>query len=163
MSPAFQPIPDGHAGIDQILATLAALKAHYGRVYAIRAAAIAIAGGRVNNDQGAHVARLAAFVRDAMIYVADPVNAEVITTPDVLLLEINRTGRARGDCDDFVLLFASLSESIGVPCDIAGVSMAGDRIDHVIGVAHPHGQPVDFDLCAPANEQPMYARKVFAP
>lgn len=163
MPQAFHPVPDGRAGIEEILATLTRLKDFYGRQYGVRLAAAAVAGGQINDDQGGHVARLADFVRKAIVYTKDPVNAELIQTPDLLLLELNRTGRARGDCDDHVLLFASLAESLGIPVDVAGVSLGGVQIDHVIAVAYPHGRVVEIDLCwKGGGPQPAYPHKVFS-
>lgn len=164
MQTGWQNVADGRAGILQILATLERLKNFFGTVPAIRAAALTIAATSANNDQAGHVARLAQFVRSALIYVADPINAEWIQTPDVLLLEINSRGHARGDCDDHCLLFASLAESLGVPCQIVGVvSHGGSSFDHVIVTATVDGVDQDFDLCAKNGEQPMYSEKLFAP
>jgi len=154
---AWIPIAEGEAGIRQIVNRLQRMKDYYGALPAIRAAALAIAGTRVNNDQQGHVDRLAEYVRRGVVYQADPYNAEFTQTPDVLLLQINRRGFARGDCDDHVLLFASLAESLGVFTDIVGVvAPGGSTWNHVIVIAYPNEQPQQIDLCAKEGWQPVY-------
>lgn len=155
-------VADGAAGVAEILATLDRLKTHYGRLPAIRAAALLICGPMGNHDQAAQLCALAGFVRSAVTYVADPVNAEFIQTPDVLLLAIHARGRVSGDCDDHCLLFAALCESIGIPATIVGVAAAGAQLaDHVIVVVETEAGPLDFDLCAKGFSQPFYADKIF--
>lgn len=157
MISAFMPVADGEEGVRQIVRVLNGLKSSYGQMPAIRAAALRIAVGRKNHDQAGQVNRIARFVRRALVYVADPVNAEYIQTPDILLLEIHRTGRAQGDCDDHCLLFATLCEALGIPTDIVGVvSIGGTTFDHVVCVAHLDNGSLTFDLCAKGAEQPAY-------
>ncbi len=151
------------AGVEQIVDTLAQLKFYYGRLPAIRSAALRIVGVVGNNDQAAQVNALAAFVRNGVVYLADPLNTEFIQTPDVLLLQINRAGFVYGDCDDHCLLFGSLCEALGIRCDIVGVnSGAGAPIpDHVITTVYLDAGSLDFDLVAKGMEQPSYGDRVF--
>lgn len=161
MISAWQPIADGRPGIRRILEVLTRLKEEYGRLPAIRSAALAIASSAIDDDQAGQVNRLAVFVRTALIYVRDPLNLEFVQTPDLLLLAIDRDGFAQGDCDDHVLLFAALAESLAIECDIAGVCSPGAVTeDHVIAVVHLDGVPIDFDLCAKGPHQPAYASKL---
>ena len=130
-------VPEGVDGVAGIVAQLNGLKAQYGRLPAIRSMALRIIAGLGNHDQAGQITKLAGFVRGAVRYVCDPLNLEYIQTPDAMLLEIARNGYVYGDCDDHALLFASLAESIGIPCDIAGVAAPGSvTYDHVIVVAH---------------------------
>ncbi len=155
-------IPDGVSGVEKIVALLNRLKTYYGRLPAIRAAALRITRPKVDHDQAGQVNALARFVRSAVIYVADPFNAEFIQTPDVLLLEINQHGKAYGDCDDHCLLFAALCESLGISVDISGVvSVGGRTFDHVICTAYLDGGTLDYDLCAKGSVQPAYPEKLF--
>lgn len=160
---AWVPIADGPTGILQIVRFLNSAKDHYGTLPAIRAAALKIAGTKVNDDQAGHVARLAAFVRNAVVYVADPMNAEFTQTPDVMLLAIHRKGQTFGDCDDHVLLFSSLVESLGVPSEIVAVKAPGSfTFNHVVSIAYPNGEPIEIDLCAKDGPAPDYPEKLFA-
>lgn len=164
MMSSVSAVPTGTAGVAQIVATLDQLKNYYGRLPAIRSAALQIAGPTANHDQAGQVNALAAFVRGAVVYVADPINAEFIQTPDRLLLEINSRGFTYGDCDDHCLLFASLCEAVGIPCTIAGVSAGGSGLpDHVIVVAQLDGGPLEFDLVAKGVSQPSYSEKLLPP
>lgn len=156
-------VADGVAGIRQIVATLNQLKSYYGRLEVIRMVALRIIAGAGNHDQAAQVTRLASFVRGAIVYVADPLNAEFIQTPDVLLLLIARNGFAQGDCDDHCILFATLCEAIGIPAEVVGVtSQNGTQPDHVIVIAQLDAGPLEFDLCAKGTDQPYYPEKLFA-
>lgn len=151
MKAAYMPIAEGPPGVGVIIERLNALKTHYGALPAMRAAALAIAGTGLDNDQAAHVERLAAFVMRAVVYVLDPFNAEYVQSPPRLLLEINAKGTASGDCDDCALLFCSLCEALGVPAEIIGANAAGEPagpIDHVVARCYPHGVERTIDLCA---------------
>jgi len=152
--------PDGTAAT---LALLTAWKNFYGTLPAIRRAALLIAGSMEDNDQSAQVARLAQFVKQSLVYQADPINSEFVQSPDVLLVAISTSpdGVARGDCDDHVLLFCALAESLGIACDAAGVRTNGSAtINHVIAVVHLAGGDVDVDLCAKQGWQPAYPEKL---
>lgn len=162
MFTAWLPVAEGDAGVRQIVGKLEALKEFYGAQPAIRRAAVTIARSGKNDDDAGNVDRLARFVKSALVYLKDPINAEFIQTPDVLLLEIARSGRAYGDCDDHVLLFASLAESIGVPTQVGGVKLDSERFNHVIAIAYVNGEPVEIDLCAKEGGQPAYPEKLFA-
>lgn len=161
MVSSITPVADGVAGIAQIVATLDEIKTHYGRLPAIRQAALSIIGVVGDHDQAAQVVALARFVRASLVYVADPMNAEYIQTPDILLLQILQGGRTPGDCDDHCVLFASLCEAVGIPAQIAGVvSPGGTTADHVIVIAHLDNGPLEFDLCAKGLVQPAYGAKL---
>lgn len=158
MRSAWQPIADGPAGVTQIVAQLNSAKDYYGSLPCIRAAALAIAAPGTDNDNAGNAQKLAQFVRGALVYVADPINSELTQTPDVLLLAINRDGCARGDCDDHVLLYCSLCESLGIPCEVTAVKSPGSpRFDHVIATACIDGTPTQVDLCCKFGEQPVYS------
>ncbi len=151
-------VADGAPGIQQIVSTLSALREYYGRLPAVRAAAVSIIHGVGDADQAEQVNRLAAFVRGAVRFLADPLNAEFIQTPDVMLLAIHANGFTYGDCDDHCLLFACLAESIGIPCEIVAVAASGAGLpDHVICVAHLDSGALDFDLVAKGVGQPVHA------
>ncbi len=161
LTSAWRPIAEGADGIRQILQHLRVMKDYYGSLPSVRNAAIAIAGSLVNNDQAGQIARLTEYVRRAMVYQADPWNSEFTQTPDLLLVQINRRGYAHGDCDDHVLLFASLAESLGIYTEINGVMAPGSSTwNHVIATAYIDDQPVDVDLCAKDGFEPSYPEKL---
>lgn len=166
MLSARQTIGTGPEGVAATLRLLTDWKDYYGTLPAIRAAALIVAGGTIDNDQAGQAAALAQFVRRALVYQADPVNSEFVQSPDVLLLAISDspTGTAAGDCDDHVLLFCALAESLGIPCDAAGVQANGSAaVNHVIAVVHLPGRDVDLDLCAKSGWVPQYPEKLILP
>lgn len=158
-----QEIGTGMAGTEATLALLTQWKDFYGTLPAIRAAALLIAGGLQDNDPAAQAAQLARFVKVSVVYQQDPVGSELVQSPDVMLAAISNSpnGVTHGDCDDHVLLFCALAESLGISCSVAGVAAPGsDRINHVIAVAHLEGRDVDVDLCAKTGWQPAYPEKL---
>lgn len=154
------PVADGEAGIRTILDRLAALRDRYGALPVIRRCAIAIAASYTNDDDRGNVDRLATFVRRAVIYQKDPLDAEYIQTPDVMLLEISKNGVTHGDCDDHVLLFASLAQALGIRTQIAAVKLESPTFNHVVAVSFIDDQPVTVDLCAKHGETPDYPEKI---
>ncbi len=156
-----QTIGSGPDGTDATLSLLTAWKNYYGTLPVIRRVALLIAGGLIDHDQSGQAAKLAQFVKNSVVYQADPINSEYLQSPDVLLLEIAQNGFVAGDCDCHVVLFCALCESLGIACDAAGVMANGSAaINHVIAVVHLDGRDVDVDLCAKTNWQPQYAEKL---
>lgn len=159
MLSAWTPLATGTAGILATLKTLVALKDYYGRLPAIRQAALVIAGSLVDHDQARHCRKLAAFVSKRLVYVADPLNAELIVTPDVLLAAIGRRGYSYGDCDDHVLLYCALAESLGMPsAPLAVKTPDSSAWNHVIAQSRlDDGTVAQIDLIAKGIPQPTYA------
>lgn len=161
MLSARSEIGNGPDGTAATLALLTAWKNYYGTLPVIRRVALLIAGSMADHDQAAQAAKLAQFVKNSVVYQADPINSEYLQAPDVLLLEIAQQGFVAGDCDCHVVLFCALAESLGIACDAAGVKANGSAtINHVIAVVHLEGRDVDVDLCAKTNWQPQYAEKL---
>jgi hypothetical protein len=73
---------------------------------------------RVNfgQDTQAHEAELILYwVRRHMIYTPDPPDVEHVKWPSALFDEIRRLGHATGDCDDYVMLYASITTARDIP------------------------------------------------
>jgi transglutaminase-like putative cysteine protease len=111
--------------------------------------------GDVRKPEGI-VRALAGFVRDRMRYVKDPVNAEHLTTPDRLLADIWGKGWAYGDCDDHVVLLATLLTSVGVNNHALAVKLNADYFNHVINAAFVGGRWIDIDTCYKDRIPPDY-------
>ena len=58
------------------------------------------------------------WVRRHMLYTPDPPDIEHIKWPSVMLSEIGRLGHSVGDCDDYVMLYATLVRSREIPTRI---------------------------------------------
>jgi transglutaminase-like putative cysteine protease len=77
------------------------------------------------------ISALLYWVRGHMIYTPDPPNEELIKWPSVLLDEIRRHGQALGDCDDYVMLFATFALSRGFAVRL--VTIARKEVDDGAG------------------------------
>lgn len=97
----------GAAGIYQTIRVMRDLVRRFKADAAIRQAAVNIVFMTPERFELSEVTAVFDWVRDNVRYVRDIAGVETITTPDkTLLCRI-------GDCDDQVLLLASLLESIG--------------------------------------------------
>lgn len=109
---------------------------------AVRSFAEAAAGRGTRYEQAQ---RMFYTLRSVVNYVADPVGAEFIKAPWVMVEEIRERGFAAGDCDDQATLAYTLLRSIGIPSKLRvgwyGSSMPG----HIYAVAQLNGQWVAFD------------------
>ena len=129
----------------------------------VRDAAVIRARFRANNDVRYGVMNIVQFVKDKVRYIGDPTGIEHMTDPATMLEQIDRDGIAFGDCDDHVLLFASMVASIGVPVMPCAVKLSrdSDHFDHVIAVVQVDGKLHDIDLCAKGVQQPKYIERLF--
>jgi len=118
-------VPDGHPGSWMTLAYMAALAT----APSPRLDAVAAAWG------AAPPRTIFEWVRAHMLYVPDFNNGAVIEeiqTPGHTLDEIGRFGRALGDCDDYVVLLASLFWRRGHRVVLVAISRHADQLlDHV--------------------------------
>ena len=92
-----------------------------------------------------------AALRAVVRYIPDPVGAELIKAPWVMVDEINKQGWTAGDCDDFASLAYTLLRNVGVPAELA-VAWYGDALPRHIFAAVPlkDGKTMlPFDLVAP--------------
>lgn len=162
MQSAQRTIGHGLEGAQRTLLLLTQWKDFYGRQPVIRECALRITRGIGDDDRAGQCARLAYFVKTALVYQADPVWSELVQSPDVLLSQIQTQNYAKGDCDDHVLLFCALAESLGIACTPAAVVSPGaSEWDHVIAVVELGGRAIDYDLCAKFGPQPLYPQKLF--
>lgn len=121
-------IPNGSAG------TVATLKVM--RDYArdairdprqlIRAKALEILNDIPPRQRIAEIKALHSFVRDQIRYTRDPVDVELVQTPD-RTLEIGH-----GDCDDKATLLAALLMASGHPARYCAVGFGDEGFSHVL-------------------------------
>jgi len=151
--------------IPVILATVAQLARQFSSAPIIRQAAEEIIHPARNADAAGNAYKLAAWVRNRMIYVPDPTDLEYVQSPVVLVARIISKGQAYGDCDDHVLLLASLLGSLGISNRILGVKLNHDYYDHVINSVQycNGGEWHDIDTCAKTGvEMPFYRERIVA-
>jgi transglutaminase-like putative cysteine protease len=140
-------LQDGMRGIEQTLGTMRQLVNQYRTDLTIRQTATATIFLTPEKDQLAEACALFELVRDGIRYTRDVHGVETISTPVITL-----QGRL-GDCDDQVVLLASLLESVGYPTRfvVAGYNYPGE-LEHVYLQALLDGCWVDMD---PTEQHPM--------
>lgn len=121
-------IPEGNNGA---IATLRVMRdfaneANLDPSQLIRGKALELVSGLPPRQWFAEIRALHAFVRDSIRYVRDPVDAELVQTPEATL----RIGQ--GDCDDKATLLAALLKSIGHPARFVALDLTGDGFSHVL-------------------------------
>lgn len=77
-------------------------------------------------DWNGEISALHAFVRDHIRYVRDPVDLELVQTPEVTL------NLGYGDCDDKSTLLSALLQATGHPARLTVVGMNGGPFSHVL-------------------------------
>ncbi len=90
-------------------------------------------------------------LRSHVRYIPDPVGAELIKNPALMISDIKRQGWTAGDCDDFASLAYTLLRSVGIAAELA-VVWYGDDADprHVLAVVPMKDRTyLPFDLVAP--------------
>jgi transglutaminase-like putative cysteine protease len=134
-------------GIEQTLGTMRQLVNQYRTDLTIRQTATATIVLTPEKNQLAEAEALFELVRDGIRYTRDVHGVETISTPVITL-----QGRL-GDCDDQVVLLASLLESVGYPTRfvVAGYNYPGE-LEHVYLQALLDGCWIDMD---PTEQHPM--------
>ena len=140
-------LADGVRGIEQTLGTMRGLVNQFRTNLDIRQTATATIFLTPEKNQLAEANALFDLVRDGIRYTRDINGVETISTPLMTL-----QGRL-GDCDDQVVLLATLLESVGYPTRfvVAGYNYSGE-LEHVYLQALLDGCWVDMD---PTEHHPM--------
>jgi len=115
-------------------------------------------------DPVCRLRRIAAWVREHLRFVPDPIGVEAITTPDAHLLVINQEGVSAGDCDDAAVLAGALARSIGAPVRIALASFRADKQLHhtwAEGMAAGVGRWIDLDPFRSERTAPKPSRLIY--
>lgn len=96
------------------------------------------------------------FLSARLRFLSDPVDIEVLETPESMLKTIATRGYAMGDCDNAAVLSAALLKSIGIRCRfvILGFTKPNAPYQHVYTEAFTPAGWVDMDTTAPAGGTP---------
>lgn len=155
------PIQPNRPDAYTIISTLQFVIEQFGRDPRVRASALGIINGQVNNDVARHARTLTTWVKSRMTYLADPDGAEFVQTPLVLLKQIQTKGNAYGDCDDHVVLLGALMNSIGIQAQATGVKLYGANYYNHVVIQYPlNGQMVLVDPCAKVAAAPFYGERL---
>jgi transglutaminase-like putative cysteine protease len=92
----------------------------------VRAKALSLVGFLPARDWIGQIKSCFEFVRDSIRYVKDPVDVELVQTPESSL------DIGQGDCDDKATLLAALLMTIGHPCRFVALGFRGEGFSHVL-------------------------------
>lgn len=118
-------IPSGKAGVLATLKAMSRMVRDGKKSYAVIQAATARTRHCDNKDLACRIHALHAYVRDSIRYQLDPVDVELLQTPDKTI------ERGAGDCDDQAILLAALLESLGIPSRFVAIGFAPGVFEHV--------------------------------
>jgi hypothetical protein len=140
-------LADGHRGVEQTLGTMRGLVNQFRTNLDIRQTATATIFLTPEKNQLAEAHALFELVQHGIRYTRDINGVETISTPLMTL-----HGRI-GDCDDQVVLLATLLEAVGYPTRfvVAGYNVPG-QLEHVYLQVLLDGQWIDMD---PTEQHPM--------
>jgi transglutaminase-like putative cysteine protease len=121
-------IPEGDAGTRETLKIMAdyARAAVRSPEQVIRRKAAQILSGTPPRQYFAEIRALHAFVRDQIRYLKDPVDMELVQTPEATL-EIGQ-----GDCDDKATLLAALLTATGHRSQFVAIGFDSGPFSHVL-------------------------------
>lgn len=157
---ALVPSPSGNvAGTRQTLRTMRAIVSDYRSRVELIDLATSILLGVPEGNEVREIDAIYQYVRRAIRYVKDVLDVETLATPTETLM------RGAGDCDDFVILIASLLESVGVPTRFVVAGYESNEFEHVYlqAWASDVGAWLDMDAVArtPLGVQPPGARVIY--
>lgn len=145
-------IPGGHEGIEQTVEAMRELARAEAKRPAVQTAAARITrGARSTLEEARAIRRLVSRVR----FQWDPPGVELIRTPTLLARTIERTGSARGDCDDVAVLAAALGLARGIGARYVLVGLTDhEPFEHVYTELVTPGGIVELDTTKPAQFPP---------
>jgi len=143
------PITGTGSDVEQIIGRVDDLALQYGKSeYVFAFARYLIRDITANNFVREHYNRVANFVLEKVVYVADPRGAEYVRSPVQMLTDYRNRGYTQGDCDDTVLLTNSLANALGFDTRVVAVTLKGsDYPNHVVSQVMIQGLWRWFDGC----------------
>jgi len=114
-------------------------------------------------DKLSQMAAIYAWFLKNWSYVNDPIEVELVKDPERLLEEIEKHGKALGDCDDASTFLVAACRTIGIPATFSRVgfdkNQLGDNYSHVYAVAKDqYGHHVVLDPVAGPKTREMLGR-----
>ena len=113
-------------------------------------------------DRLSQMAALYDWLKAHWSYVNDPIEVELVKDPERILEEIEKHGRALGDCDDASTFLVAACRTIGIPATFTRVGFdgsLGDSYSHVYAVAtDQHGRQVVLDPVAGPRTREMLGK-----
>ncbi|MBA4286405.1 MAG: hypothetical protein C0434_12845 [Xanthomonadaceae bacterium] len=113
----------------------------------IRALAERIVAGVGGKDRVSEARAVQAWVRSNIRYTRDPIGAELLKVPALLILP----GHRQDDCDGHAQLVASLLASIGHPVRLVAVGFEAGRFAHVFAETLVSGRWLSVETTEPVG------------
>lgn len=153
------PLTSGETDAVQIIRILNKLQADY----AVNTCVIGFARCLVQNvtgqnDKAGQLSKVVDFVRQYLIYQADPGGIEYVRSPVQMMRDYETFGYTKGDCDDQVLFVNSILGALGIQTRAIGLMLNGSStFNHVISQINTGGGTwTDYDPCNPSAPFTVY-------
>lgn len=135
-------IADGDLGTDQTVAEMSRLICAGALTPQVRDVAVSLAT-RAGDDPLERLYAIRDYLASNFRFVPDPSSGELLHDPATLLAQIDRTGEARGDCDDAAILGGALACAVGFRVALIVVGFDDGPFSHVWASASPPQACVD--------------------
>jgi transglutaminase-like putative cysteine protease len=151
-------LPAGDAGTFATVAAMRELIAASQSNVALVRLAHEIAGGHDSLERRA--LKLRDWIDRHFIFVADPPQYELLTTPSEQLRQIATYGVAFGDCDDVAVLVGALARAVRLPVQFVlfAFGRSNAPFTHIFAETPTPSGAVDYDVTRPAQNIPRPSR-----
>ena len=158
---SFQPVPFGDAGAIATLHTMRNL------VEDARASRWAVATARatldasLTDDADAIIERIGDWFAERFQFATDPAPMDRVSSPVLLLQELQSRGVVRGDCDDAAVLAAFFGSVQGILYRFRAVGFSSEGpLSHVFTLLRSRAGYIPLDVTANAKQVVPAARRV---
>lgn len=158
-------IPASDEGTRVTLARMGTLARHGAVDPTVRGQALSIVAGIPGRDSRAQVRAIRGWLGQHVRFTRDPIDAELLHDPALLLRQLARRGYIAGDCDDAAILAAALARSVGLRTrwQVIGFRAEGPMAHVYAEAASPGPDPrpwwEDFDVTRPVGAAPPIQRR----
>lgn len=154
-------MPGGDGGTFASVSQMARLVREGATDPLVRETASQIVAGVDGRNPVAQASAIRSWLAGHFQFLRDPLGAELLHTPRLMLTRIMQSGTVRADCDDAAILGASLARSIGLRTRfvVVGFLASNAPFRHVWAEASASsgpqaGQWVEFDVTRQAQQIP---------
>lgn len=139
-------LPDGIAGVRETIKVMRRLVRHGKSEPLVRATAVALTAHLAQKDWAAEIGACFDYVQHHVRFLRDINEVETLHSASTVIEQ------AAGDCDDKMILLASLLEAIGHPTRLVAMGFAPGDFSHVIMEVNYRGRWLALD---PSEPYPM--------
>jgi len=153
-------LTNAYPDAEQIVSELADLAQQYGTNPYLRDFVISLFPSNMKqDDRKTQITAIVNFMKDKVIYVRDPNAIEYVQSPMNMLKQVCTLGKATGDCDDHVLFFNAMVNTVGFSTRVNTIKTGGSEYyNHVFSSVKNGSKWVDMDLCVKSNPYQDYSK-----